>query len=118
MNQPYRTSSPVLKLVELEPLFEFHPWIEVDEGRKRLVATGQVQEWYDLKKDPDKKAFNVKVYCPKCTFNTLYLVSTSICTGKTVGFCKKISCKEKREHFHVRCAQCSFTTLMAMGDAK
>jgi hypothetical protein len=105
MSPPYRNN--VISLIPLpsEPkeLFQFYPW-----HTDNHLVTAQMQIKFAAA-DPLARA---DVYCPKCSFNTLYVISV-LCTGKKVGLCKKVKCAELREHFHVKCTKCDWRTLMA-----
>jgi DNA-directed RNA polymerase subunit RPC12/RpoP len=109
MSPPYRDN--VIPLIPLpnEPkeLFSFQPW----DAEKRLATSEELrkrQEGHNPKAD---------VYCPKCSFNTLYVIP-ALCTGKKIGLCKKVECGEVREHFHVRCDRCGWRTLMGTREMK
>lgn len=111
---PYRAPLALVPLVTQKPLYEYHPW----DANNHLRTSDNYSEWQ--KKDLPLRVSQVKsdVFCPKCAFNTLFLVSNTICSGKRIGLCRKVVCTETREHFHVRCRSCSHTLLMATYDAK
>jgi ribosomal protein S27AE len=104
MSPPYRSN--VIPLIPLpsEPkeMFSFHPW-----GDDKRLTTNE--EFHERQAGQVAKP---AVFCPKCSFNFL-LVIPALCTGKKVGLCKKVECSEVREHFHVKCHQCGWRTLMA-----
>ena len=104
-DDPYRIPAKVISIIEPAPLFPNQVW---SDDKRLMTAAGHKSGEYD-------------VYCPKCRFNTLYLTSTTICTGKSTRDCceeVQVLCPEHREHFHIRCSRCSFRGLMATADGK
>ena len=105
---PYRAPLTLVSLVEENLLYEHRHW----DLNRCLRSARNYQEWVNA-----PTSTKSDVFCPKCAFNTLVLVSSVICTGKRIGMCRRVVCTESREHFHVRCSSCSHTLLMATADA-
>lgn len=56
--------------------------------------------------------------CPKCKEPpTVASIEGRLCVGRTRFWPFRKACLETREHFHVRCRVCGWTTLMATADA-
>jgi hypothetical protein len=71
--------------------------------------------------------------CPKCqravrdndgkidaTTSDPVLTESVLCTGRRglLAWLRRTTCRETREHFHVRCRVCRWTTLMATADVE
>jgi ribosomal protein S27E len=103
---PYREAAPIVALVPgPPPLWPFRAW----NAEKRLITMPKAGE------PVDPRGRTSDVHCPGCAVNWLLVAGPQICAGivrRRWFFWRTVICAEWREHFHVKCSECGWATLM------